>query len=135
VLSHSSEKNSLAADLVVFANRFPEARLILAHIGCGWDGDYTHQVRAIQQSRHGNVVADTSSARSVTPQLIEWAVREVGAERVLFGSDTPLYHSGMQRTRIDQADVSEPQKRLILRDNALRLFGLPDTAPVGGDLA
>jgi len=127
VLSHSSERNSLAADMMVFANRFPEARLILAHIGCGWDGDYTHQVRAIQQSRHGNVVADTSSARSITPNLIEWAVREVGAERVLFGSDTPLYHSGMQRTRIDQADLTDAQKRLILRDNALRWFSLPES--------
>ena len=128
VLSHSSEQNSLAADLVAFANRFPETRVILAHIGCGWDGDYTHQVRAIQQSRHGNVVADTSSARSITPNLVEWAVREIGAERVLFGSDTPLYHSGMQRTRIDQADLTDAQKRLVLRDNALRWFGLPESA-------
>jgi predicted TIM-barrel fold metal-dependent hydrolase len=128
VLSHSSEQNSLAADLVPFADEFPEVRLILAHIGCGWDGDYTHQVRGVQQSRHGNVFADTSSARSITPKLIEWAVREIGAERVLFGTDTPLYHSGMQRTRIDQADLSDHDKRLILRDNALRLFGLPESA-------
>src|SRR5258707_9300798 len=69
VLSHSSEQNSLACDLVVFANRYPEMRLILAHIGCGWDGDYTHQVRGVQASRHGNVFADTSSARSITPKL------------------------------------------------------------------
>ena len=62
VLTHSSERNSLAQDFIPWANEFPEVRLILAHIGCGWDGDATHQVRAIQQSRHGNVFADTSSA-------------------------------------------------------------------------
>lgn len=124
ILTHSSEQNSLAADFVPWTNDFPEVRLILAHIGCGWDGDLTHQVRAIQQSRHGNVFADTSSARSITPGLIEWAVREVGVDRVLFGTDTPLYSSAMQRARIDHADLTEDQKRHILRGNAERLFGL-----------
>jgi predicted TIM-barrel fold metal-dependent hydrolase len=124
VLTHSSEQNSLAADFVPWANEFPEVRLILAHIGCGWDGDPAHQVRAIQQTRHGNVYADTSSARSILPGLIEWAVREIGADRVLFGTDTPLYHAAMQRARIDHAELLEEDKRRILRDNAVRLFGL-----------
>jgi len=123
VLTHSSEQNSQAADFIPWANEFPEVRLILAHIGCGWDNDPTHQVRAIQQSRHGNVFADTSSARSIFPGLIEWAVGEVGADRVLFGTDTPLYHAAMQRARIDQAELSAEIKRQILRENALRLFG------------
>lgn len=124
VLSHSSEQNSLASDLVRLADDYPEMRLILAHIGCGWDGDPTHQVRAIQACRQGNVYADTSSARSITPNLIEWAVSEIGAERVLFGTDTPLYHTSMQRIRIDHARLSERDKRLILRENAIALFGL-----------
>jgi hypothetical protein len=128
VLAHSSEQNSLAADYVTFANRYPEMRLLIAHLGCGWDGDLTHQVRAIQQNKHGNLYTDTSSARSITPRLIEWAVAEIGADRILFGSDTPLYFTAMQRTRIDQADLSDHDKRLILRDNALRLLRLPETA-------
>ncbi|MEX0643079.1 MAG: amidohydrolase family protein [Pirellulales bacterium] len=124
ILTHSSEQNSLAADFVPLANSYPEVKLILAHIGCGWDGDLTHQVRAVQRSIHGNIWTDTSSVRSVTPGLIEWAVREIGAERVLFGTDTPLYHSGMQRARIDQSELSEHEKKLVLRDNAIRLFNL-----------
>ena len=123
VLTHSSEQNSLCEDFVPWANRFPEVRLILAHIGCGWDGDVTHQVRAIQKCQHGNVFADTSSARSIMPNLIEWAVSQIGAERVLFGTDTPLYSTAMQRARIDHADLPDTDKRLILRDNAVRLFG------------
>jgi predicted TIM-barrel fold metal-dependent hydrolase len=125
VLTHSSEQNSQALDFIPWADEFPEVRLILAHIGCGWDGDVTHQVRAIQKSRHRNVFADTSSARSIVPGLIEWAVREVGADRVLFGTDTPLYHTAMQRARIEHADLPDDVKRQILRDNAVRLFGLP----------
>jgi predicted TIM-barrel fold metal-dependent hydrolase len=124
VLTHSSEQHSLASDFIPWANEFPEVRLILAHIGCGWDGNLTHQVRAIQQARHSNVYADTSSARSITPGLIEWAVREIGVDHVLFGSDTPLYLTAMQRARIDYADLADDDKRKILRDNAIRLFGL-----------
>ena len=84
----------------------------------------THQVRAIQQSTRGNMWADTSSARSVTPGLIEWAVHELGVDRVLFGTDTPLYHAAVQRARIDHADLTDHQKTLILRENAVRLFDL-----------
>lgn len=122
VLGHSSEQRSLASDYVVFANGFPEVKLIIAHLGCGWDGDLTHQVRAIQKNKHGNLFTDTSSARSITPNLIEWGVREVGAERILFGTDTPLYFTAMQRTRIDHADLSDRDKLLILRGNAERLL-------------
>src|SRR3972149_2905155 len=50
VLTHSGEQNSLPGDFVPFANDFPEVHLILAHLGCGWDNDPTHQVRAIQAS-------------------------------------------------------------------------------------
>lgn len=124
ILAHSSEKNSLAADYVVLANDYPEVTLIIAHLGCGWDGDLTHQVRAIQQNRCGNLYTDTSSAKSITPRLIEWGVREVGAERILFGTDTPLYFTAMQRARIDHAELTDREKRLILHENAERLLGL-----------
>ena len=128
VLTHSSEQNSDAGEFIQWLDRFPEVRLILAHIGCGCDGDVTHQVRAILRSRHGNVFADTSSTNSIVPGLIEWAVREIGAPRVLFGTDTPLYHAAMHRARIEHADLSESDKQLILRDNAVRLFGLNQLA-------
>lgn len=124
MLAHSSEKNSLAADYARLANEFPEVTLIIAHLGCGWDGDLTHQVRAIQQARHGNLYTDTSSAKSITPRLIEWGAREVGAERILFGTDTPLYLTAMQRARIDHAELSDREKRLILCENAERLLAL-----------
>ncbi len=124
VMTHSGQKHSLPEDFVGFANCFPGARLILAHLGFGYDQDPSHQVRAIQKSRHGNVFTDTSSSKSLTPNLIEWAVDEVGADRILFGSDTPLYSVAMQRARIDRAEIRESEKRLILRGNAERLFGV-----------
>jgi uncharacterized protein len=122
VSTHSGEQNSLPEDFVVFADDFPEVTLILAHLGCGHDGDLSHQVRAVQASRHGNVFIDTSSASSINSNLVEWAVRQVGAEKILFGTDSPLYFAPMQRARIDFADISDAEKELILCRNAAELF-------------
>ena len=123
VLTHTAEANSLPEDCVPFANRYPSMTLILAHLGFGPDKDPTHQIRAIQASTHGNIYTDTSSAGSIFPGLIEWAVHEVGADRVLFGSDTPLYHVANQKARIVAAEISEQDRRLILGENAIRLLG------------
>jgi hypothetical protein len=124
VLVHSGDSNSLPIDFIPFADAYPHVTLILAHLGNGGgaSGDPTLQVRAIQASRQGNVFVDTSSARSLMPGLIEWAAREVGPERILFGTDTPLYSAAMQRARIDQADLSDKDKQQILRENAQGLF-------------
>ena len=124
VISHSGQERSLPLDFVRLVNDFPDVPLILGHLGYGFDTDVTHQVRAIQQSRHGNMYVDTSSSMSIIPNLIEWAVREIGAERILFGTDTPVYFAPMQRARIDAADIPMAVKRRILRDNAVVLFML-----------
>lgn len=124
VQSHSGEENSLPGDVLKFADTFPEVKLIVSHLGCGYDNDPTHQVRAIQNSRHGNLFTDTSSAMSITSGLLEWAVGEIGAERIFYGTDSPLYFAPMQRARIDCAEIKEEEKELILRENAIGLFGL-----------
>ena len=124
VMTHSGEQNSLPEDFLSFADAFPEVTLILAHLGHGYDGDPTHQVRAIQQSRHGNIFVDLSSARNMQSGLIEWAVQQIGAEKMLFGTDSPLYFAPMQRARVDYADISEADKRKILCENARELLAL-----------
>ena len=124
VLTHSGQENSMPEDFVPFANDHPNVKLILAHIGCSCDEDLSHQVRAVQMSKHGNIFADTSSASNILPGLIEWAVSEIGAEKVLFGTDSPLYDVPMQRARINEADLNDHEKQIILRDNALKLLDL-----------
>ena len=126
VLTHSGEQNSLPEDMVLFANEFPQMTLILAHLGCGWDGNAGHQVRALKQAAHDNVYIDTSSAQNVLPQLIEWAVSEIGAEKLLYGTDSPCYYAPMQRARIDYAAISEDDKRKILHDNAVAVLRLDE---------
>ena len=118
ILTHSGEQNSMPEDFV------KEVTLIVAHHGCGWDGDPTHHVRAIQKSKCGNIFTDTSSVTNVMSGQIEWGVKEVGAEKFLYGTDSPLYFAPMQRARIDNAEISDEEKKIILRDNALKLLKL-----------
>jgi len=124
ILTHSGEESCMPEEYVRFADEFPEMNLILAHTGFGWDNDPTHQVRAIQASKHNNIFADTSSAQNIVPGVIEWAVKEAGAEKFLFGTDNPLYFLPMQRARIEYADISQESKRKIFFENAVSLLGL-----------
>lgn len=123
VQTHTGQPECMPGEFVVWANRFPEMRLILAHLGFGWaDGDVTRQVRAIQRCEHRNVFVDTSSSASLLTNIIEWAVGEIGADRIVYGTDTPCYFAPMMRARIDAAAISDEEKRCVLRTNALALF-------------
>jgi len=123
VQSHSGQKNYLPDDFVVFANSFPEVKIIISHLGCSDSAELMLQMDAIKKSKNHNLFTDTSSFRSIFPGLIELAVQNIGAEKILYGTDTPLYFAACQRTRIDYADISDDEKIMILKENAFRIFG------------
>ena len=122
IITHSGEQNSLPEDFCFFANRYPETKTITSHLGCGFDGSYEHQIRAIEMNEHDNLFTDTSSARSMMHRLIEFAVERIGSEKILFGTDNTCYFSPSQRARIDFADISEADKLNILYRNGLCHF-------------
>ncbi|MCO5220358.1 MAG: amidohydrolase family protein [Thermomicrobiales bacterium] len=124
VLTHSGDIGSYPEDFVPFADRYPNVKLILAHLGNSDDGSVSRQVEAIERARNGNLYVDTSSARSMFAGLIEWAVARIGFDRILFGTDTPLYWAGAQKGRIETAEIGEDAKRAILSENAASLLGL-----------
>jgi predicted TIM-barrel fold metal-dependent hydrolase len=122
VLTHSGDIGSYPEDFVPFADQYPEVQLILAHLGNSDDGSVSRQVEAIERGRNGNLWVDTSSARSMFSGVIEWAVQRIGYDRMLFGTDTPLYWAGAQKGRIESADIGENAKSAILWDNAAALL-------------
>lgn len=119
---HSGEEWSLPEDYGDFANHYPEVTTIISHMGCGWDGDFRHQIKAIQANRNNNLFTDTSSAKSINCNLIEIGVSEIGSERILFGTDSSCYFSPSQRARVDFARIADQDKKNILYLNVLRLF-------------
>jgi predicted TIM-barrel fold metal-dependent hydrolase len=122
IITHSGEQNSMPEDFAIFANRFPEVKTIVSHMGCGWDGNLMHQARAIEHSVHDNLFTDTSSAQSMRMTLLENYVAELGSEKIFFGTDSACYASPAQRARVDCADISDDDKLNILFRNGLRVF-------------
>ena len=54
---------------------------------------------------------------------VERAVQWLGAERVVFGTDTPIRSYGSSLGRVYEAKLAERQRALILSGNARRLLG------------
>ena len=102
------------ADECTFAAKYPESKLILAHLTGKMHAD------CLENDVNGNVYADTSSSASTFNNGLEYVVERVGADRIFFGTDT--YASGFQRGRIEYAGISDEDKVKILRNNALRVF-------------
>ena len=59
----------------------------------------------------------------MTSRLIEWAVKQVGSERILFGTDAPVYFTASQKARIEYAEMDEAARRAVLYENAAALLG------------
>lgn len=103
-------------DLAELAQRYPEARLICAHIGGGGDWEWT--IKALRHAQ--NVYLDTSG--SVTDEgMLEMAARTVGTDRLLFGCDMSMT-AGVGK--LMSADLSAEEKRKILGGNMLRLLAM-----------
>lgn len=127
VLSHSGDPGAFPEDLVFFAKDYPKMQLILAHLGNSIDQNFSRQVWALKQIPTGNVYIDTSSMNSMCAGLIEWAVDEIGYERIVFGTDSPLYFAASQKARIEYGEISMEAKQSILQSNAQRLLGVRAT--------
>jgi uncharacterized protein len=72
--------------------------------------------------RYDHLHFDTSSMAHY--RAIETAVRAVGAERVLFGTGSPLRAIQSSLNAILSAAITDEAKRSILAGNAVHLFGL-----------
>jgi predicted TIM-barrel fold metal-dependent hydrolase len=60
--------------------------------------------------------------------VIDHLVGAIGCDRILYGSGMPRYTPQASMNAIFQADLSTAERAQILAGNALRLFGLDDTA-------
>jgi predicted TIM-barrel fold metal-dependent hydrolase len=105
-------------DVATLARRFPNVRIIMAHLtGCGVRG-----VLAVKPC--DNLVVDTSGA-APEEGIVEFAVEQLGADRVLYGSDVPVRDFAVALARVTGARLAAAAKRKILHDNARTLLRLP----------
>jgi len=119
-------RNARPSSLEGVAGRYRDLDIVVAHLGSYSllePGIFFHE--SIQLGRsHGNVYFDTSA---VDTYFVGKAVSKLGAERILFGSDYP-YMVGLTMRDIVceyiRAQWSYEVKKMVLRENAIRLLGL-----------
>jgi predicted TIM-barrel fold metal-dependent hydrolase len=100
--------------LAELGRRYPEARLICAHIGGGGDWEWT-----IKALRHApNVYLDTSGS-VIDEGIVEMAAETLGVDRLLFGCDMSMT-AGVGKIR--GARLNSGEKRKILGANMTQLL-------------
>ncbi|NUP99744.1 MAG: amidohydrolase family protein [Armatimonadetes bacterium] len=133
VLQHAWQKTdgnlegeSTPDDVARLARAVPDARIIMAHLN-------GHGMRGIERVHAcTNVYVDTAGG-DPEAGMVELACNRLGYQRVIFGSDAPIRHYGVQMGKVLGAPLSDAQKRAILWENAVRL--LPAWAKLEGALA
>ncbi|HWQ56338.1 MAG TPA: amidohydrolase family protein [Bryobacteraceae bacterium] len=100
--------------------RFRETPICLAHIGTPKDDADREAVLAFV-ARHPNALLDTSPHMVKTPELYRHIVTEVGARKLMWGTDFPFAPMDTWRMVTDQCDFLSPaDRRLIVTGNAQR---------------
>jgi predicted TIM-barrel fold metal-dependent hydrolase len=98
------------------AKQFPNTKVIIAHIGLH---DYLAET-IIACKETPNLFADMSQA---WPYDIKAFVREIGAERLLFGTDAPFQSPKVERIKVEECRFSDRELDLIFQENAKHVWG------------
>jgi len=121
-------------DLSPVARDFPDVSFVIAHFGAGW---LDSVLRLAYQCK--NVCVDTSGTNNwmdyhvpkmTLAEVFERTLTAIGPERVLFGTDagtTSAYRTWIkfQQMRVmEEMGLSDRDRDLILRANAVRVYGL-----------
>lgn len=106
--------------VALLAEEYADVPFIIPHLGSFGD-DWRHQQALIDHlARHPNVYTDTSGVRRF--DLLEEAVKRAGARKILFGTDGPWLHPGVELHKIRMLRLPDSDERLVLGGNLLRLI-------------
>lgn len=102
----------------ILSERYPNVTFILAHSGASFD---IARMNGAVAKKHDNVVLDityTSTSRG----MIEFLVNEVGVDKVLFGTDSPMRDATPQLAWVCYAKLPVEDKKKILTGNMQRIM-------------
>lgn len=104
----------------LLASEYPTVSFIIPHLG-SFSDDWRANLALIDQLvRHPNVYTDTSGVRRF--DLLVEAVRRAGPQKVLFGSDGPWLHPGVELVKVRALGLPAAEERLVLGGNLCRLI-------------
>ena len=115
---HSGDKCCLPWQIGHLARKFPSVPVIMNHMGFRYYVDGAINV-ALETP---NVYLDTVLVSM--PGYLRMAVDQVGADRVIYGSDYPVGHPASMIAAIKAANIGTEAEALIMGDNLARIMKL-----------
>lgn len=99
---------------------FPELKLIGIHIGIPWADEMIAMAW-----KHDNVfiIADAHAPKYWPDSFVRY-LDSYGRHKVMYGTDFPVLSFERYRREVDALGLRPQTRRLFLRDNAIRVFGL-----------
>jgi predicted TIM-barrel fold metal-dependent hydrolase len=111
----------------LLATEYPDVAFIIPHLS-SFSDDWRAQLAMIDHLvRHPNIHTDTSGVRRF--DLLEQAIQRAGARKVLFGSDGPWLHPGVELAKVHALNLTPDDEALVLGGNFLRLIAGCRRAP------
>ncbi len=98
---------------------FPDTTMVLAHIG-GSPEECFERIATV--AKHPKVYMDIAGSGQERVGILERAVKEIGAERVLYGSDFAINEPSGVIARVENAFLTERDRELILFRNLENLL-------------
>jgi hypothetical protein len=108
--------NAMPFQLLELARRHPALAFVMGHAAYS---DFWYDVFPVAEQAP-NICIESSHA---FPDLLQELVGQLGAERILFGSDVPESNFSLEVGRINLVTLTQTQKKAILEGNATRLLG------------
>jgi uncharacterized protein len=102
--------------------RHPDLKIILAHSG-GFDWQLAMDIADASEHLYAEISSSCSSPDKIL-QLLE----AFGQQRVVFGTDTTLFHPAYSLGMVEDANLPPAVRHDIMGLNAARLFGLKGAA-------
>lgn len=103
----------------LLAKEYPDVNFIIPHLGTFSD-DWKIQLSFIDHlARHKNIYTDCSGVKRF--DLLKMAYERAGAKKILFGSDGPWLHPGVELSKIYFLKATPQEEQWMLSGNFLRL--------------
>ena len=103
-------------EIDTMVQKFPEATIVFPHFGD--EKEYEHIFKRIDLvAKHPNSYLDTSGYGHDRMGMLEYAVKTIGPDRVLFGSDFSINDPSTVLARIRNSFLTEEQKAKVLAGN------------------
>lgn len=110
---------SLPWQVGLLAERHPDVKLMMIHMGHG-HGVYIDA--AIKMAlRYPNIYLEMSGMPM--PSKIREAYERVGADRIMFGTDTPFHHPTVEMQKVITSGLDKDAQQKIFYENAVKFFG------------